>query len=132
LRAGNDAAVNATLEYADAQGRAGSRRARLAAQISEAVVALSREHTQHALDSLLSLRQDFGLLGASHVQQDLYQQIMISAAMQSGDWPRVRQLLKERRIVRFWNPANLQQLDVLTRRFDRFATTEEVRAELCQ
>lgn len=132
LRTGRDSAVNETVDYAKRQGHSGSRRALLAAQISEAVVAHSQGQVQHALDSLLSLRQDFGLLGASHVQQDLYQQIMISAAMQLGDWPRVQQLLKERRIVRFWNPASLDQLNELARQIDKFQTVEQVKAELCQ
>ena len=77
------------------------------------------------------MREDFGLLGASHVQQDIYQQLMIFAAMQLGDWPRIRQLLKERRVVRFWNPASLDQLNVLARQFDAFDTADQVRAELC-
>jgi hypothetical protein len=50
--------------------------------------------------------------------------------MHLGDWPRVRQLLKERRIVRFWNPASLDQLNVLARQIDQFETTEQVQAEL--
>jgi hypothetical protein len=129
-RTGNDAAVKETLDYANAQGDSGSLRARLAAQISEAVVAILEGQNQQGLDSLLTLRQDFGLLGASHVQQDIYQQVMIFAAMQLGDWPRIRQLLKERRIVRFWNPASLGQLNVLAHQFDKFETIEHVNAEL--
>jgi tetratricopeptide (TPR) repeat protein len=132
LRAGHVFAVEETLEYALAQGQSGSQRAQIAARISEAVVAHSEGQFQHALDSLLALRQDFGLLGASHVQQDLYQQLMISAAMQSGDWPRVKQLLKERRVVRYWNPVSLEQLDVFARQVDRIESTDEVRAELRQ
>lgn len=129
-RAGNDAAVKEALDYANTQGDSGSLRARLAAQISEAVVGLLEGQNQQALDSLLRLRQDFGSLGASHVQQDIYQQMMIFAAMQLGDWPRVRQLLKERRVVRFWNPASLDQLNVVTSQFDKFGTLEQVKAEL--
>jgi len=111
-------------------GIAGSPRARLAAQISEALVEFSAGQIQQALDKLLTLRQDFGLLGASHVQQDIYQQLMISAAMQLADWPRIRQLLKERRIVRFWNPASLDQLNALALQFDHFETLEQVKSEL--
>jgi tetratricopeptide (TPR) repeat protein len=130
-RAGHNAAVNAALDYAKVQGDAGSLRARVAAQISEAVIAISEGHYQPGLDSLLTLREDFGSLGASHVQQDIYQQLMIFAAMQLGDWPRVRQLLKERRVVRFWNPASLDQLGEITRQFDKFDTADQVKAELC-
>ncbi len=130
LRSGRVSAVNEVLDYANRQGHSGSSRALLAARISEAVVAASQGQAQRALDSLLVLRQEFGLLGASHVQQDLYQQIMISAALQLGDWPRIRQLLKERRIVRFWNPASLDQFDVLARQIDGFENMEQVKTEL--
>jgi tetratricopeptide (TPR) repeat protein len=130
LRAGHADAVKETQDHANAQGKSGSQRARLAARMSDAVVAISEGQIQKGLDSLLSLRQDFGSLGASHVQQDLYQQLMISAAMQLGDWDKIRQLLKERRIVRFWNPASLDQMDLLARKFDSFDTTEQVLAEL--
>jgi hypothetical protein len=130
-RAGHNTAVKETLDYAKVQGDAGSLRARVAAQISEAVVAISEGQNQQGLDSLQTMREDFGLLGASHVQQDIYQQLMIFAAMQLGDWPRIRQLLKERRVVRFWNPASLDQLNVLARQFDAFDTADQVRAELC-
>ena len=131
LRTGRVSAVDEALNYANAQGQSGSRRALLAAQISEAVVAGSQGQVQRGLDSLLSLRHEFGLLGASHAQQDLYQHMMVSAAMQLDDWPRIRQLLKERSIVRFWNPASLDQLDELARQIDEFDTAEQVRAELC-
>jgi len=131
LRTGRVSAVDETINYANAHGHSGSRRALLAAQISEAVVAGSQGQVQRALDSLLSLRHEFGLLGASHAQQDLYQHMMISAAMQLDDWPRIRQLLKERSIVRFWNPASLDQQDALARQIDEFETAEQVRAELC-
>jgi hypothetical protein len=128
--AGNHA-QGKTLEYTIAQGASGSRRARLAVQISEAAIALAAGQFQQALDSLLTLRQDFGLLGASHVQQDIYQQMMIFAALQLDDWARIRKLLKERRIVRFWNPASLDQLDLLALQIDKFETVEQVNLELC-
>jgi tetratricopeptide (TPR) repeat protein len=131
LRTGRISAVKETLAYANAQGRSGSEQALLAARISEAVVAYSQGQSQLALDSLLALRQDFGFLGASHVQQDLYQQIMISAAMQLGDWPRIRQLLKERRTVRIWNAASLDQFHGIARQIDKIDSAEEVTAEFC-
>jgi hypothetical protein len=132
LRTGRHAAVEETLAYARAQGEGGSEQARLAARISQAVVAYWQGESRHALDSLLALRQDFGLLGASHVQQDIYQQIMVSAALQLRDWPRIRQLLKERRTVRIWNPASLEEFNAIARRIDTFRTTEQVNAELRQ
>ena len=57
---------------------------------------------------------------------------MISAAMQTDDWPRVRQLLKERKAVRIWDPASLEQFKVLARQIDEFRTIEQVNAELRQ
>lgn len=129
-RSGRDDAVNEALAYANAQGKTGSHRAQLAAQISAAAVAISDGNYQQGFDSLLGLRPDFGLLGASHVQQDIYQQIMLLAAMQLGDWPRIRQLLKERRVVRFWNPASLDNLQALTTQFDGFESADQVKAEL--
>jgi len=132
LRTGRHAAVEETLAYARAQGEAGSEQALIAARISQAVVAYARGEARHALDSLLALRQDSPLLGASHVQQDLYPQIMVSAALQLGDWPRIRQLLKERRTVRIWNPASLEAFNALARRIDTFRTAEQVTAELRQ
>lgn len=131
-RTGRDSAVTEALAYAEAQADSGSEQALLAAWISEAVVAHAQGDNQLALDSLLALRQDFGLLGASHVQQDIYQQIMVSAAMQVGDWPRLRQLLKERRAVRIWDPASLEQFKLLARKIDEFQTSEQVKAELRQ
>ncbi len=131
-RSGRDSAVKEALAYAEAQADSGSEQALLAAWISEAAVAYSRGESMLALDSLLALRQDFALLGASHVQQDIYQQIMISAAMQIDDWPRVRQLLKERKAVRIWDPASLEQFKVLARQIDEFRTIEQVNAELRQ
>jgi tetratricopeptide (TPR) repeat protein len=132
LRTGRVAAVNETLAYAKRQGECGSEQALLAAKISEAAVAYAGGQSERTLDALLSLRQEFGLLGASHVQQDLYQHIMISAAAQLGDWPRIRQLLKERRAVRIWSPESLDQFKVLAQQIDEVQTIEQVRAELRQ
>jgi len=128
LRTGRLAAARETLIYARAQGDSGSEQARLAAQISEAVFAGSQGDDQRALDMLLSLRQEFGLLGASHVQQDLYQQIMVSAAMKAGDWPRVRQLLKERKAVRIWDTVSLDKFKEEARQIDNIGTLEQVKA----
>jgi len=132
LRTGRHAAVEETLAYARVQGAAGSEQALVAERISQAVVAYTKGEARHALDVLLALRQEFPLLGASHVQQDLYPHLMVAAALQLGDWPRVRQLLKERRTVRIWNPESLEQFNALARRIDAFRTKEQVNAELRQ
>jgi hypothetical protein len=129
---GRHAAVEETLAYARAQGAAGSEQALLAERISQAVIAYAKGEARHALDVLLALRQEFPLLGASHVQQDLYPHMMVAAALQLGDWPRIRQLLKERRTVRIWSQASLEQFNALARRIDAFRTKEQVHAELRQ
>jgi len=130
LRTGRRAAVEEALAYARAQGTAGSDQARLAEQISRAVVAHEQGEPRHALDVLLALRQDFPLLGASHVQQDLYSHIMVDSALQLDDWPRIRQLLKERRTVRIWSPASLDAFNALAPGIDALRTKAQVGAEL--
>ena len=45
-------------------------------------------------------------LGASHAQQDLYDQVMVVAAEQLSDMPRVRQLLKARLSTRVWDASS--------------------------
>jgi hypothetical protein len=69
-------------------------------------------------------------LGASHAQQDLYDQIMVMAALQLGDLPRVRQLLKARLTTRVWGAAAWQAFEGRSRRIDAAADAEAVRAEL--
>ena len=129
LRTGRSAAVNETLAYANAHAAAGSEQARLASKISEAAVSHAKGAGRDALDRLLSLRQEFGQLGASHVQQDLYQQVMISAAVQAGDWPRIRQLLKERSAARIYSSQDIGRFTTLAGRIDEMQSIEDVRAE---
>jgi hypothetical protein len=69
-------------------------------------------------------------LGASHAQQDLYDQIMVMAALQLGDLPRVRQLLKARLATRVWDASSWQTFEDRSRRVDAAADAEAVRTEL--
>jgi hypothetical protein len=79
---------------------------------------------------MLAVRQRHGELGASHVQQDLYDQIMVMAALQLGDLPRVRQLLKARLTTRIWDAATWQAYEGRSRRVDEVHDAAAARAAL--
>lgn len=83
-----------------------------------------------ALAQLLAVRQSHGGLGASHLQQDLYDQFMVMAALQLGDWPRVRQLLKARLSTRIWDAPSWQAFESQARRVDSVDDEAAVRAAL--
>jgi len=77
---------------------------------------------------MLAVRQRHGELGSSHTQQDLYDQIMVMAALQLGDLPRVRQLLKARLSTRIWDAASWQAFESRSRRIDEVRDAASVRA----
>ncbi|OGA50696.1 MAG: hypothetical protein A3F74_01365 [Betaproteobacteria bacterium RIFCSPLOWO2_12_FULL_62_58] len=85
---------------------------------------------REALERMLAVRQRHGELGASHLQQDLYDQIMVMAALQLGDLPRVRQLLKARLSTRIWDAATWQAYESRSRRVDEAHDAAAVRAAL--
>jgi len=79
---------------------------------------------------MLAVRQRHGELGASHAQQDLYDQIMVMAALQLGDFPRVRQLLKARLSTRIWDAASWQAYEAARVVSDGALDAATVRAAL--
>ena len=79
---------------------------------------------------MLAVRQRHGDRGASHLQQDLYDQIMVTAAGQRGELPRVRQLLKARLSTRIWDAASWQTYESRSRRVDEARDAAAVRAAL--
>jgi hypothetical protein len=79
---------------------------------------------------MLAVRQRHGELGASHAQQDLYDQITVMAALQLGDLPRVRQLLKARLSTRIWDAATWRAYESHSRRVDEAHDAAAVRAAL--
>ncbi len=81
-----------------------------------------------ALDRMQALRQRHGDLGAT--QQDLYDQIMVMAALELGALPRVRQLIKARLSIRVWDEASWQACETRARRIDEESDLAAVRAEL--
>lgn len=105
LRSGRQAAANTTLKYLESAGE-NSSQAALACELSRAAAAFYQDKPGEALERMLDLRQRHGELGASHAQQDLYDQIMVVAAQRLADLPRVRHLLKARLSTRVWDAAS--------------------------
>jgi tetratricopeptide (TPR) repeat protein len=106
-RSGRLSAVRSALDYMKAAGVT-SEQAALAHELSQAAAAFYAGKPGEALERMLALRQRHGGLGASHAQQDLYDQIMVMSALQLGDLPRVRQLLKARQTTRIWDATTFQ------------------------
>jgi tetratricopeptide (TPR) repeat protein len=128
-RSGRLKDAEAALDYL-ARAAAGSAQAELARELSKAALAFCQGQPRKALDLMLALRQRHRELGASHAQQDLYDQIMVMAALELDDLPRVRQLLKARLTTRVWDAGTWQAFEDRSRRIDATADTEAVRAEL--
>ncbi|WP_300654650.1 tetratricopeptide repeat protein [Pseudomonas sp.] len=129
MRSGRLSAVQATLDYLGKAG-ANSTQAALAHQLARAGVAFYQDKPGEALELMLAVRQRHGELGASHLQQDLYDQLMVMAALQRGDLPRVRQLLKARLSTRIWDAASWQAFEERARRLDEVDDQAAVRAAL--
>jgi predicted Zn-dependent protease len=68
----------------------------LTAPISEAILAFAEKRHDRALELLLPLRYDWQQVGASHAQRDIFQQIVIEAAIGAGRVDLARLLLAER------------------------------------
>ena len=79
---------------------------------------------------MLALRHRHGGLGASHAQQDIYDQIMVMAAVQLGDFSRVRQLLEARLATRIWDEGSWSAYESRARRADEAHDAAAVRAAL--
>ena len=128
-RSGRVSAVRSTLEYLRSAGTS-SEQAALAHDLAQAASAFYQDKPREALERMLALRQRQGDLGASHAQQDLYDQITVMAALQLGDLPRVRQLLKARLGTRIWDEGSWQTYESRSRRVDEVHDVATVRAEL--
>ena len=128
-RSGRVSAVQSTLDYLSSVGT-GSAQAALAHDLALAGAAFYQDKPREALEWMLAVRQRHGELGASHVQQDLYDQIMVMAALQLGDLPRVRQLLKARLTTRIWDAATWQAYEGRSRRVDEVHDAAAARAAL--
>ncbi len=128
-RSGRASAVHSAFDYLSSAG-ASSPQAALARKLAQAAAAFYQGKPHEALEQMLAVRQSHGELGASHAQQDLYDQIMVTAALQVGDIPRVRQLLKARWSTRICDAATWQIYEDSSRRIDETLDEAAVRAEL--
>jgi hypothetical protein len=129
MRSGRVSAVQSTLDYLSTVGTS-STQAALAHQLAQAAAAFYQDKPREALERMLVVRQRHGELGASHTQQDLYDQIMVMASLQLGDLPRVRQLLKARLSTRVWDAESWQAYESRSRRVDEARDAAAVRAAL--
>ena len=129
VRSGRESAVNATLRYLASAGE-NSSQAALAHELSHAAAALYRDKPGEALEAMLELRQRHGELGASHAQQDLYDQVMVVAAQRLADLPRVRQLLKARLSTRVWDASSWEAFEHQSRLVDGIDDARAVRKAL--
>jgi tetratricopeptide (TPR) repeat protein len=129
MRTGRVSAVQSTFDYLSSAGT-GNTQAALAHELGQAAAAFYRDKPREALERMLAARQRHGGLGASHAQQDLYDQIMVVAALQLGDLARVRQLLKARLSTRIWDDATWQTYESRSRRVDEVRDAVAVRTAL--
>jgi hypothetical protein len=129
MRSGRISAVQSTFDYLSSTGTS-STQAALAHELAQAGAAFYQDKPREALERMLAVNQRHNELGASHTQQDLYDQIMVMAALQLGDLPRVRQLLKARLSTRIWDAATSQAYESRSRRVDEAHDATAVRAAL--
>jgi tetratricopeptide (TPR) repeat protein len=129
MRTGRVSAAQSTFEYLGSAGISCGQAA-LACDLAQAAAAFYQDKPCEALEQMLAVRQRHGELGASHAQQDLYDQIMVMAALQLDDFPRVRQLLKARRSTRIWDAGSWQAYEDHARRIDEAHDAGTVCAEL--
>jgi hypothetical protein len=129
IRGGEAQAMRAAFDYLSSSTSA-STQAALAYELAQAVQRFYQKEPSEALRQFLALRQRHGELGASHAQQDLYDQIAIMAALQLGDLARVRQLLKARLSTRIWDDASWRAYEYSSRRIDENHDDASVRAAL--
>jgi hypothetical protein len=129
VRSGRFSAAKSTLDYLRSAG-AKSTQAVLARKLSKAAAAFYEGRTREALERMLAVRQRRGELGASHAQQDLYDQIAVMAAFQLGDLPRVRQLLRARLSTRIRDEATWRAYEERSRLVEAVHDVSAVRAAL--
>ncbi|MCP4329814.1 MAG: tetratricopeptide repeat protein [Alphaproteobacteria bacterium] len=81
---------------ADAAGVTAS----LTVPLAEGLLAYGEGACGKAVDRLLPMRHEMAPLGGSHAQQDVFQQILIDAAIRDGRTELARSLLAERAVLR--------------------------------
>lgn len=76
--------------------------------LSEAVYAYGTGDYAAAVDLLMPIRYRIQRVGGSHAQRDVFQQMLIEAALRSGRAPIARALLIDRRAAKPFSPAALK------------------------
>ncbi|MGB0749548.1 MAG: hypothetical protein ACPGO3_12460, partial [Magnetospiraceae bacterium] len=105
VRSGRISVAQSVIGYLEASAQVYPQAA-TARGLSAAAMAFYQGQNEAALAGMLALRQTHGDLGASHAQQDIYDQMMVMAARNLGDFPRVRHLLKARLTTRYWDETS--------------------------
>jgi len=128
-RSGRTSAVQSTLDYLNsAAAKAGG--GAVAHELAQAALAFYQDQPREALRHMLAVGKRRGELGASYAQQDIYDQLMVAAAMQLGDLPRVRELLEARLATRMPDAERRRAYGHRMRGNDAFDDAAAVRAEL--
>jgi len=112
----NDAAAYLASQKAFGQsdeGDAASTTRELGVPLSEGLLYYGKGAYAQATDKLLAIRNELAPLGGSHAQQDVFQQVLIDAAIKAGRNDLAGHLLRERTILRpnsHWAPEKLAQI----------------------
>lgn len=72
----------------------------IAGPMARGIAAYGAGKYQKAVSELMPVRYRWGLIGGSHAQRDVFQQVLIDAARQAGDWRLSQALLRERTSLR--------------------------------
>ncbi|HWQ37288.1 MAG TPA: tetratricopeptide repeat protein [Burkholderiales bacterium] len=86
--------------------------ARVNAALCEGLLQYRAGHFERAVDCILPLRDEIRLIGGSHAQRDLFDQVLIDAAWKDRRYTLARALLSERAQARprnAWNRARLSE-----------------------
>jgi hypothetical protein len=101
--------------------------ARVTLPLCEGLVAYRAGNFERAVDLILPVRDDIRLVGGSHSQRDLFEQILLDAALKAQRFPLARALASERVNVRPGNPWNQARLAEVRKRFKDLVVADRVR-----
>ncbi len=84
--------------------------ARVNLTLCEALVAYRASNFERAVDLMIPVRDEIRLIGGSHAQRDLFEQILVDAALKAQRYSLARALASERASARPGNPWNRARL----------------------
>lgn len=97
----------------------------VAGPIAHGVAAYGAGDYGAAMKELLPVRYRWGVIGGSHAQRDVFQQILIDAALRAGEWRTANALLAERTALK---PNSADAWERLARARDGLGQTEPAAA----